>query len=118
MKIIVQIILNGVGLYLCSQLMPNTIAIKNIQVIAIYASILYAFNLLLKPIIKIINIPFKIMTFGVSSIIIQACIILFCVSISNVLIQSNAINITNDFISYIKIGIVIGIYDYFKNLIL
>ncbi len=116
-RLLINIVCNGLILIACSKILSTTLQIQSMENLILYSIILYIFNLLIKPIVKLINFPLKILTLGVSSVIIQACIILFCVSFSNIILQNNGIIITNDFISYIKVGIVIGILDYIKNLI-
>ena len=103
-RLLINIVCNGLILIACSKILSTTLQIQSMENLILYSIILYIFNLLIKPIVKLINFPLKILTLGVSSVIIQACIILFCVSFSNIILQNNGIIITNDFISYIKVA--------------
>lgn len=120
-KIIISIVLNGLILLGISKIEFSGIKLDSQSVLVIYGIVRligdFILDHLLNPIIKIVNLPFKYLTLGLSSIIISTIYTIAIVSVTNVISPNEGIIITNDFISYLKLAILISPIQYIKNLI-
>ena len=120
-KLLISISLNAIILVAVSKIEFAGLELSSNASIIIYGFIRllgdFLLNHLLNPIIKIINLPLKYLTLGLSSIIISTLYTIAIISITNAISPQEGIIITNDFISYLKLAILISPIQYIKNLI-
>lgn len=120
-KIIFSIVLNCLILYGISKINFAGIEINSNTTLIIYGIVRligdFLLDHILNPIIKIVNLPLKYLTLGFSSLIISTIYTIAIISITNIFSPNEGILITNDFISYLKLAILISPIQYIKNLI-
>lgn len=120
-KLLISISLNAIILVAVSKIEFAGLELSSNASIIIYGFIRllgdFLLNHLLNPIIKIINLPLKYLTLGLSSLIISTLYTIAIISITNAISPQEGIIITNDFISYLKLAILISPIQYIKNLI-
>ncbi len=74
MKIIRNILLEAISLYILTQLLPGFIVFGGIQTYLIGGAILWLLSITLKPALNFVAAPFYLITFGLVSIITHALI--------------------------------------------
>ncbi len=72
MRLLVQILGNSLGIYVASIFVPGFSFRGDLKILILAGVILGAINFFLKPIIKIITLPLRLLTFGFFSFIISA----------------------------------------------
>ncbi|MBZ1345033.1 MAG: phage holin family protein [Candidatus Nealsonbacteria bacterium] len=76
-KLFLQIIVGILGIFLAKVFIPGVELIGGIQILIFSGVILGLINFFIKPILKIITFPLKILTFGFFSLILNIAIIWF-----------------------------------------
>lgn len=75
LKIILRILVNGLGLYLCIRYIPGFAFTGDIVQLLLLAVILTVLNLVLKPILKLILSPFILITLGLGVLVVNMVIL-------------------------------------------
>jgi len=73
--IILRIIANSLALYLATLLVPNFLVSGGIKEYALAGLVLALLNMLVRPLLKLISLPFIIITFGLFTVAINAFMI-------------------------------------------
>ncbi|MEK7582709.1 MAG: phage holin family protein [Patescibacteria group bacterium] len=73
--IILRIIANSLALYLATLLVPSFLVSGGIKEYALAGLVLALLNMLVRPLLKLVSLPFIIITFGLFTVIINAFMI-------------------------------------------
>ncbi len=77
MKLIIHIVIQLIAIAVASYLLPGV----NVDSIFILSVVLIVFNVVLKPILKVITLPINIITLGLFSFVVNALLILLASNI-------------------------------------
>ena len=80
MKILINLVLSAVAVFIASYLLPG-VHVANFTAALIAALVLGIVNAVLKPILLILTLPINLMTLGLFTFVINAVIILFAANI-------------------------------------
>ena len=75
MRLLVQILGNSLGIYVASIFIPGFSFRGDLKILILAGVVLGAVNFFLKPIIKIITLPLRLLTFGFFSFVISAAVV-------------------------------------------
>lgn len=70
-RLILQIVAGILGIFLAAKFVPGVAFIGEIKELLLVGGVLGLINFFLKPILKIITLPLKILTFGLFSLVIN-----------------------------------------------
>ncbi|HNW96366.1 MAG TPA: phage holin family protein [Candidatus Paceibacterota bacterium] len=74
-KFIIQILVNGLGIWIISEVVPGVSFSGDWLVLAEVAAVLAILNVLVKPVLKFFFGPLIILTFGLASLLLNALIL-------------------------------------------
>ncbi len=74
-KFIIQIIVNGLGIWVIAQYVPDVIFSGDWLILIEVAAVLAILNILVKPLLKFIFGPIIVLTFGLASLLLNALIL-------------------------------------------
>ena len=74
-RIIVAILINGLGLYASTKIIPGFTAPTDLQDLLVAAIVFAAINLLIKPIVNLVMSPIIFITFGIATIVINGAML-------------------------------------------
>ena len=75
MKLLVRIALNGLGLWAAAQLLPGIHYEGGLLYLLLAGFVLGAVNLLVKPLVTILSLPFVVLTLGLFFIVINGLMV-------------------------------------------
>ncbi len=75
MSMLVRIVLNGLGLWAASQLLPGIHYEGGLLYLLLAGFVLGAVNLLVKPIVTILSLPFVVVTLGLFFLVINGLMV-------------------------------------------
>ena len=75
MKILVRILLNGLGLWAAAQLLPGIHYAGDLWYLLIAGLVLGLVNLLVKPLITLLSLPLVLVTFGLFFLVINGVVL-------------------------------------------
>lgn len=75
MKLLVRIALNGLGLWAAAQLLPGIHYEGGLLYLLLAGFVLGAVNLLVKPIVTILSLPFVVLTLGLFFLVINGLMV-------------------------------------------
>ncbi|MEZ5312714.1 MAG: phage holin family protein [Thermoanaerobaculia bacterium] len=75
MKILVRILLNGLGLWAAAQLLPGIHYSGDLWYLLIAGLVLGLVNLLVKPLITLLSLPLVLVTFGLFFLVINGVVL-------------------------------------------
>lgn len=75
MNILVRIVLNGVGLWAASKLLPGIHYDGGLLYLLLAGFVLGAVNLLIKPIVTLLSLPFVVLTLGLFFLVINGLMV-------------------------------------------
>lgn len=75
MNILVRIVLNGVGLWAASKLLPGIHYDGGLLYLLLAGFVLGAVNLLVKPIVTLLSLPFVVLTLGLFFLVINGLMV-------------------------------------------
>lgn len=118
-KILLSIGFNALILYISQYLLADLSVAGGLRTYIYFGLIFGISNALIKPVLKLLTIPIKYVTLGISVIIIN--ILMFVISdvILELLFQNTYdLVLQKNLATYIKTGIVVGAFNWLKNIIL
>lgn len=75
MSILIRIVLNGVGLWAASRLLPGIHYDGGLLYLLVAGFVLGAVNLLVKPIVTLLSLPFVVLTLGLFYLVINGLMV-------------------------------------------
>ena len=75
MSILIRIVLNGVGLWAASKLLPGIHYDGGVLYLLLAGFVLGAVNLLVKPIVTVLSLPFVVLTLGLFYLVINGLMV-------------------------------------------
>jgi putative membrane protein len=88
MKLLTNLFVNGLAVGLAAYLLPG-VTIETWQALLVATVVLGILNTFIKPIIKLVALPITIMTLGLFSIVINACMVLLAAALSTGFVVEN-----------------------------
>ncbi|MBD3327730.1 hypothetical protein GF340_00325 [Candidatus Peregrinibacteria bacterium] len=117
-KIITGVVLNGLALYLVTKFVPDITYTGGIYFFLIGGFVIGVLNSFVKPIMKILSLPFVIMTAGLFLLAINAILFWLTVKITNVVgIAGVSVTVSNPW-TYLIGAIVLGIVNWAIHIII
>lgn len=117
-KIITGVVLNGLALYLVTKFVPDIAYTGGIYFFLIGGFVIGVLNSFVKPIMKILSLPFVIMTAGLFLLAINAILFWLTVKITNIIgIAGVSVTVTNPW-TYLIGAIVLGIVNWVIHIII
>lgn len=80
MKLIIHIVIQLIAIAVASYLLPG-VSVDSLSTLFILSVVLIVFNVVLKPILKVITLPINIITLGLFSFIVNALLVLLASNI-------------------------------------
>jgi putative membrane protein len=117
-RILIGIAVNALALYLLVEFLEEVSGTGGIKLFLIGGIIIGLLNVFVKPLMKILSLPFVILTAGLFLIVINAIILYFTQWIINTMQFQD---VTLAFVgmgSYLLAGVVLGLINWGQNLIL
>ena len=117
-SLVASVSLNALLLYVVIQISSLVGVLGGLATYACFGIIFGLLNTIIKPILKIVSLPLKFATFGLTTILIN-CLILYAtdLSIDTILGSGYDLIIAKELATYIKVGILFGVLNWIKNLI-
>lgn len=117
-SLVASISLNALLLYFTTQITTLVGVEGGLLTFVCFGFIFGVLNTFIKPVLKVVSLPLKFATFGLTTIVIN-CLILYAtdMSVDIVLGTEFDIVIAKELASYIKVGILFGVLNWIKNLI-
>jgi len=117
-SLVASISLNALLLYFTTMITTLVAIEGGLPTFICFGFVFGLLNTFIKPVLKVISLPLKFATFGVTTIVIN-CLILYAtdMSIDIVLGTGYDLVIVKELASYIKVGILFGVLNWIKNLI-
>jgi len=75
MSILVRIVLNGIGLWVASRLLPGIHYDGGLLYLLLAGFVLGAVNLIVKPIVTLLSLPFVVLTLGLFFLVINGLMV-------------------------------------------
>jgi len=117
-SLVASITLNSLVLYLVTQV-TTLVGVKGgLATFICFGVVFGLLNTIIKPLLKVVSLPLKFATFGLTTVIIN-CAILYAtdMSIDVLLGEGFDLVIAKELATYIKVGILFGVLNWIKNLI-
>jgi putative membrane protein len=118
-KAALGLLLNGAALYLTQHLIGE-VSIGGGLITYVYAAIIIgAINLFVKPVLKIVTLPVKYLTLGLSLILINVFVFYLSDQALELLFGlKHDLIVQEDLVTYIKSGIIFGAINWLEHLII
>lgn len=118
-KILSFIGFNALVLFISQYLLQDLSITGGLRTYIYFGVIFGVANAILKPILKILTIPVKYATLGLSVIAINILMFIFADITLEYLFQNNYdLVLEKNIATYLKTGIVVGVFNWIKNIIL
>lgn len=116
-KALIGIIINGLALYVLVEFLDEVTGTGGIKLFVIGGLIIGILNVFVKPIMKILSIPFVIITAGLFLIVINALILFFTEWIINTMAFRDVTLHFEGLGSYLIAAVVLGAINWVHNLL-
>ncbi len=118
-KILSFIGFNALVLFISQYLLPDLSVAGGLRTYVYFGVIFGVSNAILKPVLKILTIPVKYATLGLSILAINILMFIFADISLEYLFQNNYdLVLQKNIATYLKTGIVVGVFNWIKNIIL
>ncbi|MCD6109259.1 phage holin family protein [bacterium] len=117
-RIIIGIVVNAFSLYVLVEFLDEVTGKGGIKLFIIGGVIIGLLNLFVKPIMKILSLPFVIITAGLFLIVINAIILFLTQWVINTMEFRDVTLVFSGVGSYLIAAIVLGIINWAQNLLL
>lgn len=115
-RIILGIILNGLALYAVTQFVPEVVPTGGFTLFALSGIILGLLNTFIKPLLKLLSLPFIFLSAGLFLVVINAAL-LFVLQESLTVLEITGVSLTITGIStYLWAGFLLGLVNWIENL--
>ena len=117
-SLVASIALNSLVLYLVTMVTSLVGVEGGLATFVCFGAVFGLLNTIIKPVLKVVSLPLKFATFGLTTVIIN-CAILYAtdMSIDILLGEGFDLVIAKELATYIKVGILFGVLNWIKNLI-
>jgi len=117
-KALIAVIVNSLALYVLIEFLDEVTGTGGIKLYIIGGLIIGLLNVFIKPVMKILSIPFVIITAGLFLIVINALILFFAEWIINTMAFRDVTLHFEGLGSYLISAIILGIINWVHNLLL
>ena len=117
-KIIIGVVLNAIAVFIVVEFLPEVTAEGGIKFYIIAGIIIGLLNVFLKPILKLLSIPFVIVTAGLFLVIINAFILYLAQWIINTMEFKDVRFYFAGIGSYLIAAIIVGIINWAEHIII
>lgn len=117
-SLVASITLNSLVLYVVSLLTQLVGVEGGLATFICFGAVFGVLNTIIKPVLKVVSLPLKFATFGLTTILIN-CAILYATDMSIDILLGDGFDlvIAKELATYIKVGILFGVLNWIKNLI-
>ncbi len=118
--LLVMVIVNSLALYGVTYFLPSKIIVEGgISAFILIGFILGVLNVFIKPILKIISLPFMIVTLGLFVVLLNGLILYFAENMVNFINGSTIkIMIEGGPLTYVWVALIFGFFNYLINIVL
>jgi putative membrane protein len=114
--LILHLLANGIALYFISKISEGDFIITGGVAGYLVAALIFGIlNSLVKPILKILSFPFMLLTAGLFTIVINMFLVWFAEYLLEVLAIEGIAIVVDKFITYLYVGILIGVANVIIN---
>jgi putative membrane protein len=118
-KILLSIAFNGVILYITQHLFQDLSVAGGLKTYIYFGLIFGIANGILKPILKLLTIPIKYASLGVSLILINILMFIIAdLTLEELFGNTYDLVLQKNLATYLKTGIVVGAFNWIKNIII
>jgi putative membrane protein len=116
-RILIGVLINALSLYVLVEFLDEVVGTGGIKLFIIGGVIIGVLNLFVKPIMKILSLPFVIITAGLFLIVINAFILFLAQWVINTMAFRDVTLVFAGVGSYLIAAIVLGIINWAQNLL-
>lgn len=115
-RIILAIILNGLALYAVTRFVPEIVATGGFTLFALSGIILGLLNTFIKPLLKLLSLPFIFLSAGLFLVVINAAL-LFVLQEALIILEITGVSLAITGIgTYLWAGFLLGLVNWVENL--
>lgn len=118
-KILLSIAFNGVILYITQFLLQDLSVVGGLKTYIYFGLIFGIANGIIKPILKLLTIPIKYASLGLSLILINILMFIIAdLTLEEIFGNTYDLVLQKNLATYLKTGIVVGAFNWIKNIII
>lgn len=117
-KILLGIVLNGLALYLVTELLTDIQYTGGFLFFVVAGSIIGVLNVFVKPLMKLLSLPLVILTAGLFSFVINVIIFWLTVKLVNAIHISDVTVAVNGFWAYIFAALCFGLINWVLHILI
>lgn len=115
-RIILGVLLNGFALYAVTRFVPEVAATGGFTLFAIAGVVLGFLNTFVKPLLKLLSLPFIFLSAGLFLIVINAVLLLVLTKVLTVLDITGVSLVITGVSTYLWAGFLLGLVNWVENL--